>query len=1164
MPSVKRICGIPVALGLMIAGIFVLPAFGQEKGDDKTIGPFEGRVVDVAGKPVAGAAVWLIGGTYDDPQIVVETTSDKEGRFKIAKQPRKTSTPSERTISAMLAARDSTGRIGGAYNYYRNPFGDLAAKEFRIKLQNLKDCQGRLVDAAGQPVAKAIVEPSEWTTYPSREEPNQQIVYFPTSLRKKMTTETGPDGRFSFHNLPAVGNLGVKIRAEGFGEPRAGWKVEKSPTIQLGRVGSVQGSLACRRDPKAAAGVKLELEVDHQFQRVIEADQYIFYYANGETKQDGSFEFKNVPPGKYFVKPNLSETSPYYCEDANSVEVKSGEAANASLVLKQALKLQGKVVDRQTGEGVPGVCVMLYFDNPTGRRGNMKPATTDAKGAFTLYSPPGKGCMNLWQIPDRFLNPAAGRQQQNVEVKEDATLEPVRLERAKTLEGIVVDKSGKPVADAEIRCTDSDFSSSLQDVFHSDAAGKFTLKKIAPQKALVIRVRTKTAVAEPINVVPSELKEPLRVVVNEKTAFTMRGTALNDAGKPIPQADVALISHWSQARGGVSFQSHTDKTDDAGRFEFGGLWPGDRYQITVSARDCEKYGSPTVLALPGALHDLGKITIVALNGAVEGVVVDSSGKPLAGIGVFNSGDGLKRIDTITDEAGKFRIQGLRNGPVFVFAEKPGFRFAGARTKCGAAGVVLKMFRVEEPVPQRSTPKPRVDEERKMARKVLEKMLATGDDPYNQWARARIVKMDSEQNRHGTATESVDPHSSNDRPIEKVAEDDLEEALSLVPKQDDQAYSVLKGLANRFISQDREKAMRFAEEALLHSRNLDEPQRTAELAQIGALVARLGNKAAGRKLALEAADAAAKWKLTDQNRWLFSSVATAVASCDFDRAVALLEKFPKTSQRDRDLAQLAGSLDDVEKAESILKGMEPWIAKDARIHLACRIAAKRPAEAVRIVENLNAQANGYGDEEQAAAFGWIAVAIAPRDKKLAHSLIDRGLQILLAPSDRSMNSYGGRPARAAILAIEAEQIGYPDMQSVIYRVLATRATADVNSFSSPVQALECNMMMALYLALIDPDNAKQVLQAIEPHSDCIGSGYSGVQRYEWLKAWALVDPRHTMEVIERDLTSAKDSAAKQDSQGGLAEVVELWLTAPGDRLKNISERYRHMFPPVEEN
>ncbi len=1167
MRLVKLGCRGSLALALVTSCLPALLAVAADKPVEQIVGPFTGTVVDSADTPVAGATVWLIGGVQDDPHIVAQTTSDGKGRFQIAKQiwpiP---SSRSRYALPTMLAARDSSGRIGGSpYADYRRRSADNVLTDFRIKLQDVKDCHGCLVDMSGQAIAQATVRPTQWFMEYTAGEAVQQLIYLPGGWAKELTVETGLDGRFTLHNWPTVGRLDAKIRAEGFGEPGAGWKLDKSANIQLGRVGSVQGTVRCDQNPKAVAEIGLQLEPDWQSRRTRGDEVVLFYRAAGVTNSNGAFQFRNVPPGKYVVKPELADTSPYYNESSDPIELKSKETATVSLALKPAVKLQGKVVDQETGAGVPGVRVWLYFQDGKGTGGRDNPTITDREGAFTLYARPGRANLQVYQFPDQYIDPSAGRQQRTIEVQKDATLEPIRLQRASVLEGFVVDKAGKPVPDAEIRFTDTDYSASPQEIFRTDAAGRFTLKKIAPKRTLIIRARTKTAIAEPVNIVPAELKEPLRLVVDEKTAFTLRGTVTDDGGKPLPRADVGLTSHWSWAGGTVSFQSHTCKTDDAGRFEFGGLWPGDRYQISVSAKDYEKYGSPMVNSTPGGLHDFGKIAIQAANGAVKGTVVDSAGKAISGVRVFNVGDGPKPIETLSDDAGGFRLQGLRSGPVFIFAEKAGFRFGGLRTNCGATKVAVKMRRNEEPLPQWSPPSPasRSEEEQRMARKVLEKFLATGDNRQQQWARSRIARMDRRQPpkqvvAHGPRTSAIK------RSILKIAGEDLDEALSLLPKKDSQAYDFLRDLAQHFASSDPEKAMRCATEAVVRARNLDQPDRSLRVAQMGALVARLGNKEAALKLAHEAAQAAAKWQVSDRNYWVLDSIAQAVAACDVEQGVALLGKISKTNERDRHdrlVANVAASLDDVEKAESLLKEVQPSYANEARMRLAYRIAAKRPAEAVRLIERIPEN----DDENRAKAFGWLAVAIAPGDRTLAHSMIDRSFAILLAPSDRNfIAAGGGRPAQAAILALAAEQIGYPDMESVVYRVLATRATASANDFESPVRVQECNMMMALYLALIDPAAAKQVLQAIEPHSDCIGSGYSGISRTEWFKAWALVDPQHTVALAEREIASAKDPKAKQAAESGLMEVVELWLTPSGDRLNNISGRYRHMFPPTEES
>jgi hypothetical protein len=269
-----------------------------------------------------------------------------------------------------------------------------------------------------------------------------------------------------------------------------------------------------------------------------------------------------------------------------------------------------------------------------------------------------------------------------------------------------------------------------------------------------------------------------------------------------------------------------------------------------------------------------------------------------------------------------------------------------------------------------------------------------------------------------------------------------------------------------------------------------------------------------------------------------------------------------------VADAAGSLDDIEQAELLLKdhdqGGDSWYANRARIHVACRIAAKRPAEAVKIVENISSRGYGRDDEEKAQAFGWMASSVASQDQKLAWSLIDRALKIYRTPSESGLNNYGGRPAHAAALAIAARQIGYPDMESVVYRVLATRATTNgsENRGDSPARILESHTMLALFLAMVDAETAEQVLQAIEAQCNAVGSGSSGVGHGEWLKAWALANPQHAAELAEQALTSAKDPEAKRRAENDITEVVELWLAAPGERLKNLSRRYGDTFFPSE--
>ena len=178
-------------------------------------------------------------------------------------------------------------------------------------------------------------------------------------------------------------------------------------------------------------------------------------------------------------------------------------------------------------------------------------------------------------------------------------------------------------------------------------------------------------------------------------------------------------------------------------------------------------------------------------------------------------------------------------------------------------------------------------------------------------------------------------------------------------------------------------------------------------------------------------------------------------------------------------------------------------------------------------------------------------------------MDRAFAIYLKPSQRPYGgNYGGREGQAALLAVQAQQIGYPDMTSVVYRTLAMRPVAGMDDFS-PLRAQESCVVMATLLALVDAPAARQMLQTIEPGSDAIGSGSSGVGRDNWFKAWALVNPQHAADLAEKELAAAKDAAAKQRAEMASRAMVELWLAAPSERRTQVSRRFYQMIGLNEE-
>jgi hypothetical protein len=175
--------------------------------------------------------------------------------------------------------------------------------------------------------------------------------------------------------------------------------------------------------------------------------------------------------------------------------------------------------------------------------------------------------------------------------------------------------------------------------------------------------------------------------------------------------------------------------------------------------------------------------------------------------------------------------------------------------------------------------------------------------------------------------------------------------------------------------------------------------------------------------------------------------------------------------------------------------------------------------LRIIEGIK------GDEaakHQAEALGWLAVVVAKRDPKRAFALIDRALTVTL-DRERSLNLhivFGGAAGTAARIAFCARRVGYPDMDSVIARVLAARpapdryySTLDVGARNDPAPAL---------LALTAPAAAGELLRQIAAGRGTLPNPGARVDEDRWLIAWGLPDPKHAQTLVESALVSIDES------------------------------------------
>jgi len=1136
---------------------------GQEDAQE-TPAAISGVVQDDCGQPAQGATVWLVGGEYDeDAKAVAEVTSDPRGRFTFPVPDRGADFgPSLRPPS--LIARYADG-IGWAIDFERR-LEEPPAEPLKIPLFPTGEFRGRIVDSSGKPIASARVSPSglaEKTLADYREGWHFPSVTLFDKLKTELETETDAQSNFILRGLPTRGSAMATVTAPGFGAPWVRFDLSVPVTIRLDRAGSASGSLTAEADAGAVAGVEVRARLKSSQVRPEKAGFQLIVYAKVVTGEDGTFRFDELPAGTYDISPYLARKSGVYANPLEAVKVHAAETtARLTIPLHRALRLRGRVVDKETGAGIADV--EIYFSRLVERTWlHAGTGTTDAEGNYTAYVRPGALSAKVLGAPKAYEIPPRARRPSEREVTEDSTWPVIQLTPAAALAGVVVDDSGDPIPGAEVHPFNVDRGLTLR-VLRCGPDGKFALTRVPPRDALSLRARTDTAVTDaPVAILPSETDGQVRLVVSEKNAFGLRGTLLDETGAPVVHAKVQLWTVWHFGRfGRGSLRLSTLTTDAEGRFQTRALWPVDEYHIVVEAEGYDKWESARLRGRPGRTRDLAQIALRGASGFVEGIVVDSAGRPIPDTHVFNQGDALRPLNTQTDDAGRFRLEGFFMGPVYVFAQKAGHRFTGARTAANTGDLVIKLLRTDEPVPQPhwQYETPPFDRQKAAARKLLEKLWDVYKNGDDEWATRHIVRamerIDPDQaNAWSGGAEKKDAASLTGEELAKIADDDPDEALALLAEMSNLwAYSRAKYLAQRYLTSHPDKAARFAEEAVLRARTLEQPRRMSALADAGSLVVRLGSKDAGLKLIQEAADMAANLGTEDEEGSSRRRVALALAPHDPDRAIELLERITNRTERNlyvKEMAVAIGS-QDPDKALEVLADLDSRPANEARMKIAYRWAATKPDLAVRLVDEMaEPKTSGSSNSRtKAEAFGWLAVAIAPQDKPLACRLIDRALAIY-HDDPEAFSSWifcGGRAAFAARVATQAHQIGYTDMDSVIWRVLAARPVGSEISLSSPVEVVRSRIRMALILALACPEAARYELEQVDHRGDLPGGGGSGwIDRKYWLPAWALADLDHAEELFEKELAAAHDDPEFDLSRSRLIETARVLSTPPEDRL-----------------
>jgi RNA polymerase sigma factor (sigma-70 family) len=1135
---------------------------------------FRGRVVDKTGAGVADVQVWAaqewtIDGIWQNPpETKARTTTDSQGRFVVPWPRNGDGLRNPRDPNLFARSRD--GRVG----WWLDRFGRRVGDGAEIELMPVGDVRGGLTDQEGRPIAGVEVAP---TSLRVRVAP-LDITWLSPEVTALFRTTTAADGSFLIKGIPQGAAIWASIAAPAYGAPTIWWDTSQAAPIVLdGRLGRIKGRLKPPEGRELPAGCGLGLR---RAPRPARSDPGPFFVdlspRQASAEKDGTVQFDGLPPGRYLVGAYSRRDDSIAAERDIEVEVRPGVVAQVEIPFRRIPIITGRIVDARTGKGVPGLELNSYlWPKGDNRLEFIAAAKSDADGRYRIPGRPGMMQIQFHGVPTTYLG-LADSDYPMLEVAADRTWPDLKLAPAGGLDGLVVDEMGRPVAGAMVYFLVADRlgSGPVRDGTQAGPEGTFHLDAIDPDGPVSLWGLTGDATTNgTITVRPKEVKGRLTLTVDPKHALRIRGLATDATGKRITGASVML--RWLRPNpderrrrdgsrvAGLTSPLASATTGQDGWFVFRGLWPGLSYEVTIEAKGYRTTVVPDLTGKAGETRDVGKIVLLNTAGYVAGRVVGADGRPISGAAVFNRGDSPEAIATSSDPEGRFRLEGLLPGTRFVFVRKEGYRFTGVKTDGNADGLAITLLKTTEPPPAwRPAAAASRDEQRAFARQLLiriwEKYNADAENNGARHCIGDMAEVDPDLARRWSADKG---HAHDDEvrfgEARTLADTDADGALRLLNQRpDSKSQRVVQELADRYAETDPTKALRFVEESAVQARRLNQPDRTLAMAWAGAVLVRLGRPDAGRKLIVEAGSDAAQLPLVNWAGVCRTGTAEYLAPYDLERAFALIEPF-KAKEADRWQAirgriAVAIARTDTPRAIALADTIDTGGSDHAhaRTAIAYQIGRDRPDEAIRIIEGMTHQRDRV---PQAEAFGWLAIAVAPRDRARANALIDRALTLLIDNEERGRSAWsGGETASAARIAACARRIGYPDMESVIARVLATRPDDMPHTFINREWRMRCIAVSAVHLALVDPGAARTVLEQVEARGG-VDPATLGNAREPWLNAWALVDLAKAAAVLDATLAALDKEKPRGLWGTGLFETAELLIALPERRPRILASR-----------
>jgi RNA polymerase sigma factor (sigma-70 family) len=1139
-----------------IGAVLVLAALAFAARQENRQVVFTGTVVDSAGGPVEGAEIVA---TFRDRregmnEVVAETRSDAQGRYRLTVpvfngDPRRfwASAVWAHVPGRLVASRELGPLVDSADVPVQFVIGPPAQTAFEVRAPD------------GSPVAGAKIAPA--VVYRGALAVPKKLG---SRISESVVTNAGGEATMSAFLPEEIST--VFVRAPGLGTQQFAFDRGGIPprvrVLELLPVGRLRGRLVGA--PDVVGEVKLSVVAWNQSRRPLASGIF-----DVTTTKDGRFEIDEFPVGNARVRGFAGADSRWYVQAGKEATVTAGKTSEFEITLARSVVVTGVVREKGTLRPIEGVRLT--------RIGAREVLTTNANGAYRGHAQPGAFSLDVESTPSGYATPMYGPHSLNIpEDARDFAVPPIELTPAASVQGLVVDEQGKPMAGATVSASwpvneGPNLSGPQEASVRSDGEGLFRFVGVPTDANVQLRaqhgiLRTSADVAT-----RAGAKDQARLRVDNTQSAALSGKVTDEAGNPVAGAQVhfrtvkRLPSGQMKGEDLVDFDGvYVITTDKNGLFATPRMLDREAEYIAFAAAD--GFIPARSATTPGSASEFKelRLNMSEPRAAITGRVLDRQGRPIEGAEAWLSSEIDRRLPATSDAEGHVRWDRAARNPTFLFVRKAGFRFHGQVVIVSGKTIDIVLTREnEEPASRLVTLSPLLAHAAAidLARRALEPLRANAlkevnDAPQRQFLTV-LAEVDPAQ---ALAIISAQAANSPGKAftLQKIAlvlaEKSTDEAMAVIETIPDPFHKALAYLAllKVFPADDRTGRRTALVRALPLARQCTDPgERVHLLGRVGEGYLDLGEVELATTILREGEVIAHELPTTARDGYSRASFAEELAQIDLPAAMKLVDGVGKDVRNYGDRHQLniiqeVASRDPV-AAENLFNELKPSFSVNRALPRICHaMALKDPERAQKLLSK--AADNTIDPYAKPYALGMMALAVEKRDRALAARLLREAYTQLASLAPSHPNALPGQTActiAASLLPI-VEVVQADRVTECFWTAVSLRdATPRRAITTTPVQG---DLTLALFLARYDREVARSLFEPIANRLESLKNQITNARAFAY--AGAEIDPLATLARIQSLPDSSDQRPARREfSKDEALRAFAAWLSKQGEARWN---------------